>query len=262
MIPHERIGISTLTWLSQPAEWGIRRAAALGFGWVDVGVIQPMTGLGPAQLADDFETIASRWEAALRETGVGAATFNANIPFDTEKREKQRQATALCEAAARLNVRHGVTLNNGPSDDMTPTVDHLAPILDVFDAHGQTLMVESHRHNWTETPAQAKQLLEALPGLKLTLDAAHFIALGYGPEDWAELLPAVRHCHVRPASRDAIYTTTDQRAAVFDAWLRNMTDADYTGCFTYELIEHQTIDAEAETRRLHTALSEAGIIAI
>ena len=263
MIPETRIGVSTLTWLSKPAEWGIRRAAEMGFRWVDIGIIQRMTGLGPARLADELDTTVARWDEALRETGIGVATFNANISLDTNEQDKRHQATALCEAAKRLNVQHGITLNNGPADNMTPTVAHLEPILEVFGAHHQTPMVESHRGNWTERPDQTMRLLEALPGLKVTLDAAHYIAMGFAPDDWQALLPHVRHCHVRPAARDTVYTRTDERAAAFDHWLGRMAawaQSDDAGCLTYELIERKGIDADAETLYLHETLRRAGLI--
>ncbi len=256
----DRFAISTLCWQRKPVQWGIARAAAMGFGWVDIGIIAGMTPIDVPQLAAEFDTLVPRWGEALTAHGVRVASFNARIAMDAGPGTARREADALCRAANALKAEAGVTLGNGPADDMQPTLDHLTPILEVFASYGQTLMVESHRHNWTERPEQTQRLLQALPGLKLTLDASHYIALGYAPADWEVLLPYVEHCHVRPAAPGSIYVKTDERDPRLDDWLRRMATSGYAGLFTFELIDDDGAYSEHETRRLSEALAEAGVV--
>lgn len=240
MIPmafdNTRLGISTLTWKDQHPADGIRRAHALGLGAVDIGIIRDMTPVDVATLVDEPDRLLRPIEAALDETGIVVASFNARIKTD-DIAAVRAQATALAAAAKRLKVQAGVTLGHGRVDEpLEDVVAQLQPRCEALVEAGVTPMVESHRRNFTEHIDQAASLLGAIDGLRLTLDASHWISQGLRVEAWEHLLPHVAHCHLRACTNEQLVAPTVACSPEVIASIRSLAQHGYTGYCTMEII--------------------------
>ena len=131
----------------------------------------------------------------------------------------QGRAEALAQSAASLNA--------------------LMPL-----AHqaGVTLTVEPHVHSHLESPPLVLQLLERVPGLKLTLDYAHFACLGWRQDEIDVLAPHAAHVHVRQARPGALQTKLSQGTLNMEAMLATLRGAGYAGCLSIEWVHQDYMD--------------------
>lgn len=261
-LPLTRLGVSSLTWrneLNLPA--AIRRVASEGFLLVDAGIIGSMALVGTDDLLEKFDETVGDVEVAMRETGVGIASINTQIPFDMPDNDKRLRAEALARAAACWNVVSGITLNTVPAGkSLELACGHLLPIAGIFLEHGVTPMVESHRWTFTEKPENALALLDAVPGLMFTLDASHYISQGLQPPAWERLMPRVRHAHIRCCNEKELVCPLERHSAATEDWLRSLARQSYAGTLSFEIIQDPESPAAAweETLALRAQLKAAG----
>jgi len=251
VLAEEQFGISTLAWHDRPPEWGVRRAHELGFACVDIGIIGTMATVDAQMLVDDAERVLAPIEQALEETGVAVASCNVRVHGEDED-QRRAQARALARAARRLGVRAGITIGHGDVDaPLAAIVAELAPLCETIAEEGVTPMVESHRGNFTQRIDQARALLEALPALRFTLDASHYLCQGLEPADWEPLLPATEHCHLRACRPGELVAAAEDCSPLVDAWLAQLAARGYRGA-----VVHECIRDEATGCRLHAMLRE------
>jgi sugar phosphate isomerase/epimerase len=99
------------------------------------------------------------------------------------------------------------------------------------------------------------QLLEQVPGLKLTLDYAHFVCLGYRQEDIDVLAPHAAHVHLRQARPGALQAKGHEGTINMEAMLGTLRDAGYAGWLALEYVHQDYMgtlhdDVLTETVRL------------
>ena len=82
------------------------------------------------------------------------------------------------------------------------------------------------------------ELLRLAPSLKLTLDYAHFVCLGYRQEEIDALAPHAAHVHVRQARPGVLQAKLSQGTLNFAAMLGVLHDAGYDGYLSVEWV-HQ-----------------------
>ena len=103
---------------------------------------------------------------------------------------------------------------------------------------GVALTIEPHVHSYLESPTLALELLQAVPGLRLTLDYAHFHCLGFTQEEIDVLAPYASHIHLRQAAAGALQRKLDQGTLNFPALLGTLREVDYKGYLSIEYV-HQ-----------------------
>jgi sugar phosphate isomerase/epimerase len=103
---------------------------------------------------------------------------------------------------------------------------------------GVTLTIEPHVHSYLESPSLTMELLQAVPGLRLTLDYAHFHCLGFTQEEIDVLAPYASHVHLRQATSGALQRKLEQGTLNFAAILGTLREAGYTGYLSLEYV-HQ-----------------------
>ena len=118
-----------------------------------------------------------------------------------------------------------------------------------------TLAVEPHVHAWLESPEMALELVQAVPGLELTLDPAHFVCLGFAQDAIEALCPHAAHVHLRQARPGALQCKLDEGTLNFPALLAALRDASYRGWLCIEYLNQpymQTIHVDVlfETLRM------------
>jgi len=255
----QRLGISTLTWVSKPVREGIERAAELGFPWVDLGLLQNWSEFGVLDLWENEDAFLSPVQKVLEEKGIFVATLNASLVSGKEVPSVRDQCRTLCSIALRLKVQAGITLPT-PSvkESFQTVVEYLTPIYEVCQQMGMPLMVETHYYQWTEKIENTLALLHDFPGLRITLDASHYIIQGLLPKDWESLVPYTGHCHIRPCAPkgwEGVEVPLEEASPMAYEWVQRMEQWGYQGLYGFEIIEGFGVpDTEAASLQMRNQL--------
>jgi sugar phosphate isomerase/epimerase len=130
-------------------------------------------------------------------------------------------------------------------------------------AAGIALSIEPHIGSVVHDAETARQALDAVPGLLLTLDWAEMICQNIGFEALAPLLPHTRHMHIRQAARGSIQVPLEKGRLDFTRVLRESQAAGYSGALCIELLHRANRHGAArlqplsESARLRDALRDA-----
>lgn len=113
-----------------------------------------------------------------------------------------------------------------------------------------------------EQPADAIRLIDAVPGLGLTVDYAHQVQLGLGPEQIEPLHPHARHFHAKQSSPESFQARPDEGVIDFPRLMRKLDADDYEGVVCVEFVTQEPLleagwDFKTETARLKQILDEA-----
>ena len=227
-------------------------AKALGFGGLDLGYFY-----GPALSKDAVLADPEGTARQVRGLGITVPNFyhlfgdslsgrNVADPAAMERNVADfRQVARFCAAAniASVFVLPGVcNAGQGRAEALAQSAMALNALLPVAQAEGVTLTIEPHVHSFLESPALTLQLLQLVPGLKLTLDYAHFTCLGFTQEQIDVLAPHAAHVHVRQAKPGALQTKLSQGTINMQAMLGTLRDAGYAGWLAVEWVHQDYMD--------------------
>ena len=240
-------------------------ARALGLEAVDVGFFYA-SALERSRVLEQPEALSSE----LARLGVGLSNFyhlfgagleerNLAQPDHLEQnREDFRKIVRFCQLAGipSVMVLPGV-VNPGQSraDALEVSALSLAALLPIAQEAGVTLVVEPHVHSYLESPALTLALLERVPGLKLALDYAHFVCLGYRQEEIDPLAPFAGHVHLRQARMGVLQAKLAEGTINFPALLGRLREVGYSGYLSLEYVHQDYMgtlydDVLTETVRL------------
>jgi sugar phosphate isomerase/epimerase len=186
---------STLAFTGLPLPGALARIRALGFTAAELVVrgdgVWP-GHLDPVRLAAD-PGYGRGAAAALAESGLALASAGCEQAMDLALAEECRRIRALAAWLAAAGARLlTVLVYDHDHGNRWRELDAIAR------DHGLVLAAETHLGTATAIPAAAVAVA-ARRGLRLTLDASHYIGQGFTPPDWAPLLDRVvavqvRHC--------------------------------------------------------------------
>lgn len=125
---------------------------------------------------------------------------------------------------------------------------------------GITLTIEAHVHSYLESPSITLELLKAVPGLRLTLDYAHFHCLGFTQDEIDVLAPYASHVHLRQAASGALQRKLEQGTLNFAAMLGTLREVGYKGYLSLEYVHQDYMntvfdDVLSETIKLRDLVS-------
>ena len=252
--------------------WAI--AAALGIGHIDVGLLHGPS-LDRSEVVGEPEAAAKR----LRDTGVAVANLYwlfGPSPHDNPlsdravaSRNLQEFDAALVFAeaigATTLFVLPGVTMPGfGREELVRASTDTLRQMVDRARAHGIQLTVEPHVGGLLDSPARTLAFLEEVPGLKLTLDYAHFVCLGYRQEEIDPLAEYAAHMHMRQARPGALQAKWGEGTIDFGAMVERLAAVGYDGFLSIEYVHQDYMstlfdDVLTETVRMRDHLRAYGV---
>jgi sugar phosphate isomerase/epimerase len=194
-----RISCSTLAFREQTLDIGLARIADLGFSSVDLAVFAGYTpDLTLSDLAADPRRFERRVMGLLDRNGLEAVALNADPPLG-DAAEAADLTVLLLTLAERIGAR---VITLGPPERGVPldqAATMLSPLVAATRGTSVQLTVETHVFGVTEMPEDAARLVEAVPGLGLTLDPGHYSAGPGRGRSLDTLYPHVRHLHVRDA---------------------------------------------------------------
>lgn len=252
--------------------WAVARA--LGLTRLDLGLLH-----GPA--LDRARVVADPLGAAeeVRALGVECpnlywlfgSTLEENAISDpaalSRNLEELREALRFMAALAipTLFVLPGVHRPGASRRDlMAASAASLRAMLPLARASGVTLTVEPHVGGLLGSPADALALLDAVPGLKLTLDYAHFACMGFPQEAVDPLAPHAAHVHLRQARPGALQAKWGQGTLDMGALLATLEAAGYEGALSIEYVHQDYMgtlhdDVLTETVRMRDHLRAWGL---
>lgn len=243
--------LSVTSWsfprLTLPEAVGVARA--LGIAGLDVGYLHA-PALDRARVLREPEAYGSEVAEGLgievanlyHLFGADLSDRNLALPPDPRNLADLHAVLSFARAAGAPSVfvLPGV-VNPGQSrgEALAAAATALGPMVEAAGAAGVVLAVEPHVHGLLESPALALDLLSRVPGLRLVLDPAHFVVMGYRQDEVEPLAPFAAHVHLRQARPGALQAKMGEGTINVPAFLGALRDAGYDGWLSIEAV-HQT----------------------
>jgi sugar phosphate isomerase/epimerase len=241
--------------------------ARLGFRYADIGS-------GPNLNAANAARSPRRAAADIRED---LETFNlklsdlyimlprVSLPEDDRREKDVDLFKSLVPFAAALEAP-GMTVSPGlaQTDEgaFGRTAASLKAMVEAAHAEGIAVSIEPHMDSMAQTPDAALALVEAVPGLKITLDPAHFVYQNLPYDTILKLMPHVRHVQLRQAMRGRLQTTFERGKVDLARILNDLQTASYAGvvCVEYMIMPGwhgmMKVDAIRESATMRDTLRE------
>lgn len=246
-----------------PFETSLRQIALLDIPNVDLGAHADGTHLRPAEIEANPTRQADRVSRAVDAAGIGIAdlfpTFGmgfrdrpVNTPDPEVRAANRRRFQAFVEFCKRTDCP-GITLlpgvvwpELGQESSFELSRVALTELVEIGRSAGLRVSVEAHLESVVEQPEQALALVEAVPGLQLTLDYSHFIANGIPAERVHPLLPHAGHLHARQAAPGYLQRPRREGTIDFGDIVRRLKEIGYSGriCVEYTWQEWRGCNTE------------------
>jgi len=131
----------------------------------------------------------------------------------------------------------------------------LATRVEAAQARGLRLSVEPHHGSIVETPETTARLVEAVPGLELTLDYGHFTVQGIPDAEIEPLLEHARLLHLRPGREGLVQTRMTDNTIDFGRMVDRLAELGFDGWLALEFVHDerpgcQDCDVLQESRAL------------
>jgi sugar phosphate isomerase/epimerase len=247
-----KLSCADYTWPSVPHRIALDLVAALGFDAVDLGYFEGRSHVRPDEVGDDLELWAGqiRERCDGRELGI-ADVFAQTSDFadravnhpDVDERKRSEQFFTAALTFARLVGSPGMTILPGIVFGDEPfeaalerAADGLRRRADEAGAAGLRLSVEPHQGSLIDTPERTARLLEAVPGLTLTLDYAHFTFGGSADADIEPLLPSAGHVQCRGGAPGVLQAASAANTIDFPRMVDGLVAAGYDSYLATEYV--------------------------
>jgi sugar phosphate isomerase/epimerase len=239
--------------LLRPHRAALELVAALGVEGVDLFLCGNRSILRPEDVRDDLPGAAAGIRRDLRDTGLAVSdvfvipwtdleTMAPNHPEPDERERSRALFRDMLELVVRLEAPGLTSLpgirwtGESHADSLARAADELGRRAEQARGEGLRFSVEPHVGSVAETPEVALELLDAAPGLEVTLDYSHFVRQGL-PEEAADVLaPHARHVHVRGASRDRIQTSIRDNTIDLERMVGALDRVRYDGYLALEYV--------------------------
>jgi sugar phosphate isomerase/epimerase len=219
----------------------VATVARLGFRYIDLGT-GPHIDL--VQAAQKPVQAAESINRTLQDFNLQLADFYLMLPYinapETERRERQLKLfESLIPFANALDtpgitVSPGILHTDGPEHSLARAVPALQQMLDVTEDDDLRVSFELHMDSAVTTPEQALILMEAVPGLSLTLDATHLVVQKLSWEKIKPLLEFTAHVHIRQASPKRLQSDFAEGTLDLHQIMRDLNAVNYHGFVTIE----------------------------
>ena len=259
-----------------PHSQRFERARHLGFDAVDIVVIGGYTWLQPQHVRSDPIAAAAAVRHDITRLALDIADVFVIPSFDfsdlavssigadsrDDARAWFRDMLAFTEqvGSSGMTVLPGVAAAGQSADDaLGRAADELAWRVEVAAERGIAVSVEPHVDSLIERPDRVQWLLDATPGLRLTLDHTHFVAQGDRQSLADPFISSARHIQTRGARPGRTQTTLADSTMDFGALVAALREHDYDGYVGIEYgwtrPQHENhLDAEAESVALRREL--------
>jgi sugar phosphate isomerase/epimerase len=227
--------------------------AALEFDGVDLGFFARSSHLDPHEtlaggrasataLADRVHSRNLVVADLFITPGTGFEALAANHPDAAERGRSRDFYRRAVELAVQIDAGHLTALpgvlfaEESKQSSFDRCTEELAWRVEAAAAAGIPFGVEPHIGSIAATPADAQAIVEATPGLTLTLDYGHFISQGYPSEEIEPLTRLASHFHARCTCPGRLQCSAKENTVDFGHVVRKMAEQGYVGAIGVEYV--------------------------
>lgn len=222
---------------------------ALGIDGIDVSLFYA-SGLDKARLLSEPDAYGAEISAGLplpvanyyHLFGNDLSDRNLAGPDGPENLQDLKASVRFAKAAGAASVFILPGMIN-PGQNRGAAIEASAGALKPMVAAGQeagvAVTIEPHVHGILESVEATHELLSKVPGLKVTLDLAHFVSLGFRQDEIETLCPHAGHVHLRQARQGFLQEKMENGTINFPGLFGALRDAGYDGWLAIEYV-HQT----------------------
>lgn len=215
--------------------------ARLGFNYIDLGTGPHIDVL---RATSEPESAAESIRLLLDDFNLQLTDLYLMLPHinSPEEQRRERQIAlfesllpfAVALGTPGITVSPGVLQPDGSDHSLARAIPALQKMIDLSEDSDLRISFEPHMDSAAMTPDQAKLLLEAVPGLSLTLDIAHLITQNISWPKIRSLFEFAAHIQVRQASPKHLQTTFKKGTLDIERLMQDLNEADYHGAITVE----------------------------
>lgn len=233
----------------QSFEKGLSDVCALGVQVADFGVGSHVAHEPLADVLANPKTRGRAFAKAAQEAGISlgqAVLVDFGPPTNTPDRIQRelinenlpRLLEFLVEARSTSLMVTAGPLHAGLSweECFRLAVDGLSRYTMLSEKSGVHICLEPDVDSFMRNPSDVLALLEAVPGLRLTLDLSHFICRSVPQRDIERLFPYTHLLHVRQASPGMIVDHWDAGTIDFRRLIRNLEAVGFDGEYCVEYL--------------------------
>lgn len=255
-----RLASADFSWPGLRPEFVLDLIAELYLQGVSLAFMGGLTARQPQDVASDPEAWGERLagELAARELApadvfliprVDLVGLTVNHPDPTEREASEALFGAFLRFARRAGSS-GMTILPGlvfGGESYAAAFERAAEGLkrrvELAAEHGLRLSVEPHivsTHPYAgsviDTPDRVQGLVDAVPGLELTLDYGHFNVQGIADREVEPLIAHARHFHMRGGAKGLVQTRFEDNVTDFGRVLDRMAETGYDGWVEIEYV--------------------------
>ena len=256
----------------------------LGFDLADIGASgwSSFTAYVPQQVVQDPdqpEKEAERIRGIMDGKGIGVSElfvcdFGQAINHPDEKeRERSRELFAKfakigglvgCESIMMLPGNVHEDLGQTYKQAFQTSVEEYKWMVDVAQKNDLLLNFEPCIMSIAVEPAQAEELVQAVPGLGYTLDYAHQVQIGLTNQEIEPMHQYARHFHAKQSAQGEFEAKPDSKNGVidFNRLVGKLKEDDYDGVVTIEFVAAPDVieagwDMKEETAKMKKVVEDA-----
>ena len=248
-----KLGCADFTWPLMTHTDVVRHIAMLGFDGIDLGLMEGRTQIQPGMVRQDVAMWSGLVGERLATAGLEAAdvffvpSYNltdlaANHPDRAQRDGGHEVFLDILEFARRIGAP-GMTMNGGipiegqsTADSLRLSAEELTRRVEAAAAHGIEVRVEASVNSNTPTPEMALELVDAVPGLKLTMDYCHFVYQDIGESDVHPLLEHTAHFQCRGAAPGRMQVNFQENTIDYRDILERLMAQNYEAYFSIEYV--------------------------
>jgi sugar phosphate isomerase/epimerase len=255
-----RLASADFSWPGLRPEFVLDLIAELDLQGVSMAFMGGYTARRPEDIAQDPEGWGERIAGELAERGLQPADafliprvdlvgLAVNHPDPAEREQAEALFAAFLRFARRVGSTGVTTLPGLVFGGETweaafdRSAEQLKRRLELAREHELRLSVEPHivgtqpyAGSLIDTPERVQRLVDAVPGLELTLDYGHFNVQGIPDRQVEPLIAHARHFHMRGGARGLVQTRFEDNVTDFGRVLDRMAETGYDGWVEIEYV--------------------------
>jgi sugar phosphate isomerase/epimerase len=236
-----------------PRERRLALLRVLGFNHVDLGLFECSDGLRPGQLFSEPRKSARQLKRDLLRAGLEVADIflqTGVAPEDSAEndpsilvRSRNRKAFMLAlELSAELGCVHMTGLPGVQHKSVNENDCYALAAVEAGWRHhaalhsGVCYAIKPHTDSICSSVVGARSLLDAVPGLTLTLDYGHFVSQNISSREVHSLLPFVSHIQVHGAAPNLLQAPMNENKIDFGGMIRRLYKQKYKGVLAIQYV--------------------------
>ena len=234
-------------------ENSLQLISMLEFQGVDIGLFEGRSHLWPSKEFKSLKKSARLLKKKVKNLGLKVADVflqlapdfvpsAINHPQARLRRKARDLFLRTLEYAAECGAEHVTTLpgvqfkSETKRESLLRCIEELSWRVEQSKAHGIVFAIEAHIGSIVPKPKSAEALVQAVPGLTLTLDYTHFTRIGMRDSQVECLLKHASHFHVRGALKGRLQASFQDNTIDYRRVVKKLGQAKYRGWVGVEYV--------------------------